>query len=69
MRLSREELDKLSAWIDLGVPFCGDYVEANTWTDEERAKHERYAAKRRRFDEEDRRNIAAWMRQRDGSQE
>ena len=69
VRLSREELDKLSAWIDLGVPYCGDYVEANTWTDEERAKHERYSAKRRRLEEEDRRNIAAWVRQSDGSRE
>jgi len=69
LRLSREELDKLSAWIDLGVPYCGDYVEANIWTDEERAKHERYAAKRRRLEEEDRRNIAAWIRQSNGSQE
>jgi cytochrome c553 len=69
VRLSREELGKLSAWIDLGVPYCGDYVEANTWTDEERAKHERYSAKRRRLEEEDRRNIAAWIRQSNGSQE
>ena len=66
VRLSREELDKLSAWIDLGVPYCGDYVEANTWTDEERAKHDRYAAKRQRYDEEDRQNTAAWMQQRGG---
>ena len=27
-RLSREELDKIATWIDLGVPFCGDYFEA-----------------------------------------
>ena len=66
VRLSREELDKLSAWIDLGVPYCGDYEEANTWTAEERAKHERYAAKRRRGDEEDRQNIAAWVQHRRG---
>ena len=32
--LSREELDKLAAWIDLVVPFCGDYVEANAWTED-----------------------------------
>jgi hypothetical protein len=25
VELSREEMDKLCAWIDLGVPFCGDY--------------------------------------------
>lgn len=69
VRLSREELDKLSAWIDLGVPYCGDYVEANIWTDAERAKHERYAAKRQRLEAEDRRNIAAWMRHNNGGRE
>ena len=27
VKLSREEMDILCAWIDLVVPFCGDYVE------------------------------------------
>ena len=36
VKLSRQELDKLAAWIDLVVPFCGDYVEANAWTERER---------------------------------
>ncbi len=34
VKLTRVELDKLAAWIDLVVPFCGDYVEANAWTDD-----------------------------------
>ena len=33
--ISRKELDIFAAWIDLGVPFCGDYVESNAWTDAE----------------------------------
>jgi hypothetical protein len=24
-----------AAWLDLQVPFCGDYQEASQWTDEE----------------------------------
>jgi len=40
VKLSREELDKLAAWIDLVIPFCGDYVEANAWTEAE-LKHAR----------------------------
>ena len=48
-----EEIAVLAAWVDLAVPFCGDYVEANTWNDEEMAKHERYKAKRDRADAED----------------
>lgn len=47
--LSREEMDKLAAWIDLGVPFCGDYVEANAWSPEEFKKHEHFMQKRQRL--------------------
>ncbi|NLX55161.1 MAG: hypothetical protein GXY58_08610 [Planctomycetaceae bacterium] len=61
VRLSPEELDKLSAWIDLSVPYCGDYVEANTWSDEEQKKHDYYTAKRQQYDREDRQNIDAWI--------
>jgi hypothetical protein len=66
VQLSREELDKLAAWIDLGVPFCGDYVEANTWTPQELEKYQHYAAKRERLAAADRANIAAWLRHSEG---
>ena len=36
--VSREDLDKLAAWIDLGVPYCGDYTEAGAWTPAEHEK-------------------------------
>ena len=35
VKLSREELDKVACWLDLLVPYCGDYREANAWTAEE----------------------------------
>jgi hypothetical protein len=54
VELSREEMDKLCAWIDLGVPFCGDYREANSWNSEEVAKYDRYMAKRERLAAEER---------------
>ena len=60
VRLSREELDKIACWIDLLVPFCGDYTEAGAWTDEERAKFRRYADKRARMEEIERRNFVEW---------
>jgi hypothetical protein len=56
--LSLEEWDKLTAWIDLGVPFCGDYTEAHAWTEDEVAKYEHYLAKRRRLAESEQRNVA-----------
>ena len=35
-------MDKPAGWIDLIVPFCGDYVEANGWNEGElkRAKEQ-----------------------------
>ena len=32
VKLSREELDKIACWMDLLVPYCGNYREANAWT-------------------------------------
>lgn len=45
--LSPRELDMIACWIDLGVPFCGDYREANAWTEGEKARYEKFLAKRR----------------------
>jgi len=54
-------LDKISCWIDLLVPYGGDYREANAWTEEEMKKHERYAEKRRQVEEVEQQNIDALL--------
>jgi hypothetical protein len=59
--LSPDELEILACWIDLLVPFCGDYLEANHWTLEERQKYNQFQEKRRRMEELERRNIAEWI--------
>jgi len=64
VRLAREELEKIACWIDLLVPYCGDYAEANDWTDEEIGRYQRYLDKRRRMEAEERRNIEALIRDR-----
>ena len=56
--LSRKDLDKLACWIDLLVPYCGDYTEANVWTNDEKEKYARYYAKRQWMVELDERNVA-----------
>ena len=61
VKLSREELDKIACWIDLLVPYCGDYREANAWTEEEMKKYERYAEKRRQMEEVEQQNIDAML--------
>jgi hypothetical protein len=65
VKLSREEFDRISCWIDLLVPYCGDYRESNAWTEGEMKKHERYAEKRRQMEEIEQQNIDALLGKRE----
>jgi hypothetical protein len=56
--LSKEEKEKIACWIDLLVPYCGDYTEANTWSAEEKEKYQYFLDKRKKMEEIERRNIA-----------
>lgn len=51
--LKEEELRAIACWIDLLVPFCGDYTESNRWSDAERERYRRYADKRQQFEREE----------------
>jgi hypothetical protein len=55
--LDKEAMDKIAAWIDLAVPFCGDYLEANAWNQDEMDKYMRYQRKREALALEDITNI------------
>ena len=48
--LTPAELARIACWIDLAVPFCGDYLEGAAWTEAEHAKYEHFLAKRRRME-------------------
>jgi hypothetical protein len=58
--LSREELARLACWIDLSVPYCGDYIEANAWSPNEKARYERFEEKRRKMQHVEHTGIEAW---------
>lgn len=60
VELAREDLDKLACWIDLFVPYCGDYFEANTWNSADAEKYQRFLDKRRRMEELERHNVERW---------
>jgi hypothetical protein len=60
-KLSREELAKLACWIDLAVPYCGDYVEANAWSPDEKARYARFEEKRQQMEQIERSNIETWI--------
>jgi hypothetical protein len=55
--LAREELDKIACWIDLGVPFCRDYLEANAWSPDEAKRYQHFLDKRKGMEELERKSI------------
>jgi hypothetical protein len=57
VKLSRPELDRIACWIDLFVPYCGEYTEANGWTEEETSKYQHFLEKRQRMESLEQRNI------------
>ena len=67
-KLSGEELATLACWIDLAVPYCGDYVEANAWSADEKARYERFQQKRGSMEQIERSNLEAWIAARAASQ-
>ena len=62
VKLSQEEKDKLNAWIDLLVPFCGTYEEANNWTEEDKKIAAYQQAKRDASDQLNADNFDAWLK-------
>ncbi|MBR5161720.1 MAG: hypothetical protein IKW80_08840, partial [Thermoguttaceae bacterium] len=61
VKLSQEEKDKINAWIDLLVPFCGTYEEANNWDDNDKTIAAYQQAKRDASDQLNSENFAAWL--------
>ena len=55
VKLSPAELRRIALWIDLLVPYCGDYTEAMAEKHVPRYNH--FLAKRRRWEATEARNI------------
>ncbi len=66
VELSNEELDKIKCWIDLLIPFCGDYYEANAWGDRGLEFYNKYQAKREKMEAIERANIEAFIEKQTG---
>jgi hypothetical protein len=62
VKLSPDELKTIACWIDLLVPFCGDYNQENCWNERDVKKYNHYLEKRRRLEQLDRENIQAFVR-------
>ncbi|MCP4451462.1 MAG: peptidoglycan DD-metalloendopeptidase family protein [Planctomycetes bacterium] len=61
--VNAEDLEKIACWLDLLVPYCGDYLEHNTWSKKDHAFYDRYAKKRQRQEQFERSNIKALIEQ------
>lgn len=61
VRLTPEELRRIACWIDLAVPFCGDYAEANAWDDAEKQKYEYFLKKRMEMEAIECANIQSYI--------
>jgi hypothetical protein len=57
VELSQGEKDKIARWIGLLLPFCGDYTEANAWTQQELDMYAHFLKKRERMAQIERKNI------------
>jgi hypothetical protein len=62
VHLSREELDKIACWIDLLIPYCGDYRQSNAWTPEELGRYDHFLAKRRQMEAIEADNLREYLR-------
>jgi len=61
VQLKREELDRFIVWIDLLIPFVGDYTEA--MAEQGLPKYHKFLDKRHRWHAEEAENIAAYLEQ------
>lgn len=64
VKLKDEDMNKLTAWIDLYVPYCGDYTEANAWSEDELKKYRHFVEKRRYMEEQEKKNISEFIKDR-----
>jgi len=59
--LAKSEIETVALWLDLLVPFIGDYKEANDWTQEEMEYYEYYEAKAEKARLENEENIRLYI--------
>ncbi|MDR2114800.1 MAG: hypothetical protein LBP87_00305, partial [Planctomycetaceae bacterium] len=69
VQLNDLERRQLALWIDLLVPFCGSYTEANNWNENQKAEFAYYLAKRNRMTEIEQENVAKFVSWRNGELE
>lgn len=69
VKLTNAEMDKIAAWIDLLVPYCGDYTEANAWSEAEKKMYAHFLAKRQQQKLREQDSMIQWMNRHAAKQE
>jgi hypothetical protein len=62
VKLSRDELDKIAAWMDLNVPFIGKYDRMNNWNAAQKDYYRDKMELRRRMEAIEQENIRQFIR-------
>ena len=58
VQLTGAELWTFACWLDLLVPYCGDYEEANAWSEHEKALYGGRRRQRQQVQAEERESMA-----------
>ncbi|MFW6255703.1 MAG: hypothetical protein ACOC54_02690 [Candidatus Sumerlaeota bacterium] len=61
IKLTRAELDKIAAWMDLNVPFIGEYDEMNIWNEDQKEYYRKKMEIRREMEAIESKNIEEYI--------
>lgn len=61
LTIPQEDLDKIRAWIDLNIPFAGEYDESNIWNDDEKKVYRERMEERLRNEQIEAENIKQFI--------
>lgn len=67
VQLTEDEKGMIACWIDLGIPFCGSYGEANLWSKKQAERINYLQNKRRIFAEEEWKALSESMKSENGN--
>jgi hypothetical protein len=61
VQLTDDEKRVIACWIDLAVPFCGSYAQANTWSLDQKERYAYFQKKRVVFAQKELKDIKAMI--------
>lgn len=62
VQLTQDEMDTISAWIDLNIPFVGEYDEMPDWSEKDHKTYTENMELRKSMEEIEAKNIAEFIK-------